>query len=87
MGLAPEQLPLPLQQIQERIHTLWSNSHSQNSRLYALRVNAYHVLFELRKIIFLSQNDINGPTGFITCYLINQSKKTNLSPTLIGKNN
>ena len=63
--LAPEQLPSPLQQIQEQIRTFWPNSYSHNFRLYALGVDAYHVLQQLRKMALLSQYHINGATGVL----------------------
>ncbi len=63
--LGPEQLPLSLQQTQERIRTLWPNSYNQNSRLYALGVDAYQILPKLRKMTLISQYHTNGATGVL----------------------
>lgn len=63
--LAPKQLPLSIQQIQERIRTLWPNSYNQNSRLYALGVDAYQILPKLYKMSLISQYHTNSATGIL----------------------
>ena len=61
--VAPEQLSPSLRQIRQRIRILWPNSFNQYPRLYALGIDAYHIIFELAKLISISHYIINGATG------------------------
>ena len=66
--LRPEQLSPSLQQTRERIRALWPHSFQHNTRLYALGVDAYNMLFELAKLTSIPQYAMNEATG--TLYLL-----------------
>ncbi|WP_280124120.1 penicillin-binding protein activator [Coxiella endosymbiont of Ornithodoros amblus] len=66
--LTPEQLSPSLQQTRERIRALWPHSFKHNTRLYALGVDAYNMLFELPKLTSIPQYGMNGAAG--TLYLL-----------------
>ena len=61
--VAPEQLSSSLKQIRQHIRILWPNSFNQHPRLYALGIDAYHIVFELTKLISIPHYTINGATG------------------------
>ncbi|WP_267257131.1 penicillin-binding protein activator [Coxiella endosymbiont of Ornithodoros maritimus] len=70
--LTPEQLSPSLQQTRERIRALWPHSFERNTRLYALGVDAYNMLFELPKLTSIPQYGMNGAAG--TLYLLSTQR-------------
>lgn len=60
--LSPERLPENLQQTRDRVQTLWPISYRQNSRLYALGVDAFNLIPQLGKL-FISHYNFQGATG------------------------
>lgn len=62
------QLPGAVAQIQNRVKTLWPRSYAQNTRLYALGVDAYNIIPKLGKLAILPKFGVYGATGMLYLY-------------------
>jgi outer membrane PBP1 activator LpoA protein len=62
--IAPEKTLTPeLRALQNRIKQLWPNSYAQHSKLYALGVDAFHLVHQLGRLMMLPNFGIAGATG------------------------
>lgn len=63
----PADLPSPLNDLHNKITTLWSGSFNNNAKLYALGIDAYQLATsDLNRLIASPSSAINGATGALS---------------------
>lgn len=64
--LPPQDLPPSLAALRQQLENTWGNSFRQHTKLYALGVDAFHLISTLNRLALLPQFGQSGATGRLT---------------------